>query len=35
MAAGFTMKKNNIKMLENFIQKDFKKKNANKENLKK
>ena len=35
MAAGFTMKKNNIKMLENFIQKDFKQKISNKENLNK
>ena len=27
MAAGFTMKKNNLKLLDSFIQKDFKKKN--------
>ncbi len=26
MAAGFTMKKNNIKLLDNFIQKDYLKK---------
>jgi single-stranded-DNA-specific exonuclease len=32
MAAGFTMKKSNIKLLENFIQKDFIKKNSDKEN---
>jgi single-stranded-DNA-specific exonuclease len=32
MAAGFTMKKSNIKLLENFIQKDFIKKNSGKEN---
>ena len=32
MAAGFTMKKNNIKLLDNFIQKDFIKKNSDKEN---
>jgi single-stranded-DNA-specific exonuclease len=32
MAAGFTMKINNIKMLDNFIQKDYSKKNSNVEN---
>jgi single-stranded-DNA-specific exonuclease len=32
MAAGFTMKKNNIKMLDNFIQKDFIKKITHKNN---
>src|SRR5210317_684966 len=32
MAAGFTMKKNNIKFLDNFIQNDYLKKNSNKEN---
>ena len=32
MAAGFTMKKSNIKLLDNFIQKDFIKKNFDKEN---
>ena len=32
MAAGFTMKKSNIKLLDNFIQKDFIKKNSDKEN---
>jgi single-stranded-DNA-specific exonuclease len=32
MAAGFTMKKNNIKMLDNFIQKDYSKKNSSLEN---
>src|SRR6056300_405730 len=32
MAAGFTMKKNNIKMLDNFIQKDFIKKNTDMNN---
>src|SRR6056300_1169924 len=32
MAAGFTMKKSNIKFLENFIQKDFIKKNSDKDN---
>ena len=32
MAAGFTMKKNNIKLLDNFIQKDFIKKISNKSN---
>ncbi len=35
MAAGFTMKKNNIKLLDNFIQKDFIKKISNKVNLNK
>jgi len=35
MAAGFTMKKNNIKLLDNFIQKDFIKKFSNKKNLNK
>ena len=35
MAAGFTMKKNNIKILDNFIQKDYYKKNSNIENLNK
>jgi len=35
MAAGFTMNKNNIKLLDNFIQKDFKKKNSDKKNLNK
>ena len=35
MAAGFTMKKNNIKLLDNFIQADFTKKNINKKNLNK
>jgi single-stranded-DNA-specific exonuclease len=33
MAAGFTMKKNNIKLLNNFIQKDFLKKNPDKNNI--
>jgi single-stranded-DNA-specific exonuclease len=33
MAAGFTMKKNNIKLLDNFIQKDFLKKNPGKNNI--
>ena len=33
MAAGFTMKKNNIKLLDNFIQKDFIKKVSDKENI--
>jgi single-stranded-DNA-specific exonuclease len=33
MAAGFTMKKNNIKLLDNFIQKDFMKKNSDKKNI--
>jgi single-stranded-DNA-specific exonuclease len=32
MAAGFTMKKNNIKMLDNFIQKDFIKKVSHQDN---
>jgi single-stranded-DNA-specific exonuclease len=32
MAAGFTMKKSNIKLLDNFIQKDFIKKISNKDN---
>ncbi|MDA8866663.1 single-stranded-DNA-specific exonuclease RecJ [Candidatus Pelagibacter sp.] len=32
MAAGFIMKKSNIKLLDNFIQKDFIKKNSDKEN---
>ena len=32
MAAGFTMKKNNIKLLDNFIQNDFLKKIPNKDN---
>jgi len=32
MAAGFTMKKNNIKLLDNFIQNDYIKKISNKEN---
>jgi single-stranded-DNA-specific exonuclease len=32
MAAGFTMKKNNVKLLDNFIQKDFIKKISNKDN---
>src|SRR6056300_1052908 len=32
MAAGFTMKKNNIKLLDNFIQKDFIKKNTDMNN---
>jgi single-stranded-DNA-specific exonuclease len=32
MAAGFTIKKNNIKFLDNFIQNDYLKKNSNKEN---
>ena len=32
MAAGFTMKKNNIKLLDDFIQNDFIKKNSNKDN---
>jgi single-stranded-DNA-specific exonuclease len=35
MAAGFTMKKNNIKLLDNFIQNDYLKKNSNQENLNK
>jgi single-stranded-DNA-specific exonuclease len=33
MAAGFTMKKSNLKLLDSFIQKDFKKKNSDKDNL--
>jgi len=33
MAAGFTMKKTNIKLLENFIQNDYLKKNPNQESL--
>jgi single-stranded-DNA-specific exonuclease len=33
MAAGFSMKKNNIKLLDNYIQKDFIKKNSNKNDL--
>jgi len=32
MAAGFTMKKNNLKLLDNFIQKDFIKKISDKDN---
>ena len=32
MAAGFTMKKNNLKLLDSFIQKDFKKKKFNNDN---
>ena len=35
MAAGFTMNKNHIKILDNFIQKDYLKKNSNQENLNK
>jgi single-stranded-DNA-specific exonuclease len=35
MAAGFTMKKTNIKLLENFIQNDYLKKNPDQENLNK
>jgi len=35
MAAGFTMKKTNIKLLENFIQNDYLKKNPNQESLNK
>jgi len=35
MAAGFTMKKNNIKLFDNFIQNDFLKKNSYKENTNK
>ncbi len=35
MAAGFSMKKDNIKNLDNFIQRDYLKKNSNKENLNK
>jgi hypothetical protein len=30
MAAGFSMKKDNIKILDNFIQRDYLKKNSNK-----
>jgi len=33
MAAGFTMKKDNIKLLDNFIQNDYLKKNSNRESL--
>src|SRR5210317_661955 len=33
MAAGFTMKKSNIKLLDNFIQNDYLKKNSNRESL--
>ena len=33
MAAGFTIKKNNIKLLDYFIQKDYSKKNSSKSNL--
>ena len=33
MAAGFIMKKNNIKLLDNFIQNDYLKKNSNRESL--
>src|SRR5210317_335791 len=35
MAAGFTMKKTNIKLLDNFIQNDYLKKNFNQESLNK
>jgi len=35
MAAGFTMKKSNIKLLDNFIQNDFLKKNYNRDSLNK
>jgi single-stranded-DNA-specific exonuclease len=35
MAAGFSMKKNNIKVLDSFIQDDYLKKNFNQENLNK
>jgi single-stranded-DNA-specific exonuclease len=35
MAAGFTMKKTNIKLLDNFIQNDYLKKNSNQESLNK
>jgi len=35
MAAGFTMKKNNLKLLDNFIQNDYSKKNSNLESLNK
>jgi single-stranded-DNA-specific exonuclease len=33
MAAGFTMKKTNIKLLDNFIQNDYLKKNSNRESI--
>jgi single-stranded-DNA-specific exonuclease len=33
MAAGFTMKKNNLKLLDDYIQKDYLKKNSHIENL--
>ena len=35
MAAGFSMKKDKIKILDNFIQRDYLKKNSNNENLNK
>jgi single-stranded-DNA-specific exonuclease len=35
MAAGFTIKKTNIKLLDNFIQSDYQKKNSNQESLNK
>ena len=35
MAAGFHYEKNNIKLLDNFIQNDYLKKNSNKESLNK
>jgi hypothetical protein len=35
MAAGFTMKKNNIKLLDNFIQNDYLKKISNRKSLNK
>jgi len=35
MAAGFTMKQNNIKILDNFIQNDYLKKNSYKDNVNK
>jgi single-stranded-DNA-specific exonuclease len=35
MAAGFTLKKNNIKLLDNFIQNDYMRKISNKENFNK
>jgi single-stranded-DNA-specific exonuclease len=35
MAAGFTMKKNNLKLLDDYIQKDYLKKNSHIENLNK
>ena len=35
MAAGFTMKKANMKLLDNFIQNDYLKKNSNQESLNK